>query len=137
MKSINILFLFVMLSASQVYSQQFFSSAALVHAHKSQQLNFVVPKEVNVMYYRVEACNDTNDFEVIGRVISLGNTMLPRVYHYELYTTAYKYFRIGMAGMDGNLHYSQLINNVEPAQHTEPLFKPAFPDTNHAIANSQ
>jgi hypothetical protein len=135
MKAINIIFLFVMCGIPPAYCQQFFSNVALADAHEHKMICFTLPKEVNVMYYRVEAGNDTNDLDIIGRVTSSGNSMLPKSYHYDLFAPEYKYYRIGIAGMDGSLHYSKLISANEGVPDIEPIFKPAATSMNNDIAN--
>jgi len=137
MKSTSILFLFVMLSASQAFSQKYFNNVALLNVHGRNIINFSLPKEVNVVYYRVEAANDTAEFDIIGRVASTGNSMLPKSYNYELYATSYKYFRIGMVAMDGSLHYSELINMPKTIYINAPIFKGDKKDTNHVMANNK
>jgi hypothetical protein len=88
---------------------QSFSSVTLENIQNRKIVSFCLPMETNVRYYRVEASNDSITYEIIGTIRSTGNSVLAKRYRYELHEPDYKYYRIGMVGMNAGLQYSQII----------------------------
>jgi hypothetical protein len=120
----------------QASGQQYFSSIALVHAHNSHELIFGVPCESNVFSYRVEAGNDEHEFDIIGTIKPVGNTMLPKQYNYKIYDMQYKYYRIERIGMNGSQQCSTIVTNTGLPAPIEQQSRPFRVDSN-AIVNGR
>jgi hypothetical protein len=114
----NIIIVLAMFIASQAYGQAIFSNVSFENTRSRSTITFSTPSEANVVHYRIEASNTGADYEILGIVRASGNSVLPRTYHYPLYGSEYKYYRIGKVGMGGKLQYSQVISapKVVPAE---------------------
>ena len=120
MKTLSIFLALVIAGISQVYAQQSFCNVSMDKVHDRKLINFIVPKEVNVRQYRVEAGNDSTDFTVIGTVPATGNCVFVKSYHYEVFEPAYKYYRIGLEPMGAGISYSGVITSRQPeTEHPE------------------
>ena len=115
-----LIFALLLNSAFLVSAQEAFTNVSLNVIHDRGVINFTMPREVNVRHYRVEASNDNVSFEVIGTFASKGNSMLARNYKYELLDRSYKYYRIGMVGMNASLQYSAVLTAGTETPHTVP-----------------
>lgn len=125
MKNIAIIFaLAIQFIAAHAYGQRTFTSAALVTKHHDRLISFTLPSEANVTDYRIEAANDTTGFQIIGKVRSTGNSVLAKTYNYTLYQSDYKYYRVCLVAMNGNMIYSPIITD-QPA-----LLQPKLNTTN-------
>ena len=122
MKTFNFFFAFAMICVFPAQGQPF-SSVALDNVRNSKVINFTLPRERNVRYYRVEASNDNYDYQIIGTVRSTGNSVLTKSYRYKLYEPGYKYYRVAMVGMDASLQYSAVISTINPTTPGEPAIK--------------
>jgi hypothetical protein len=131
----NIVMIFAMLLAAQAHAQQSFSNAALVNVHSHNAITFSLPCETNVVHYRIEASNDGNEYEILGTLRSAGNSMLATTYHYDLYPSDYKYYRIGMVKMNGSLLYSQVIDALTHKLPLEPTAPTVTPIISNSVAN--
>ena len=126
MKTITLI-LALALNTAFLASGQETLTASLNMIQNREIINFTVPHEVNVRHYRVEASNDNANFEVIGTFASQGNSVMPRNYSYELLDPSYKYYRVGVVGMNATLQYSAVLTphkempNSKPAINPEPL----------------
>lgn len=136
MKKLTIVSVFVMLIATQVTAQRVFTKVNLRSIGSQGILTFSLPSEVNVIHYRVEASNDNNDFEVLGTVISKGNSIFEKSYNYGVYNMGYKYYRVGKVSMNGSLQYSQVIS-VPDMKKNAPEFEPTIPAATIAMTNTQ
>jgi len=121
-----------MISFAHVNAQQSFCSISLEKVRNHSMVNFSVPKEVNVSYYRIEAGRDSTAFEVIGTVRPAGNSVFAHNYHYEVYGPLYKYYRIAVVGMGFQIQYS----NVITTRMQEPAGDGPFMDAEKAVTGS-
>jgi hypothetical protein len=124
MKTISFLLVIAIICVFPAQGQQPFSSVTLGSVQNHEVVSFSIPRETNVKYYRVEASNDSVNYEIIGTVRSTGNSVLAKTYHYELYQTAYKYYRIGMVGMNAGLQYSSIITTQKQGIQVTPPTDP-------------
>ncbi len=113
MKTLNFFFAFAVICVFPAQGQQAFTSVALGNAGNHKVVCFSLPRETNIKYYRVEASSDSINYEVVGTIRSTGNSVLAKSYRYELYEPAYKYYRIGMVGMNATLQYSAVIKTQD------------------------
>lgn len=120
MKTI-IFFLLAICSAFKGYTQKpAFSRVSLQTLHNRQMLLFSIPQEANVRHYRIEASNDSLNFEVIATVRSKGNSMLATDYSYDLSQYAYAYYRIGKVEMGDKMPYSSIMVVPRKEQQADP-----------------
>ena len=109
MKPVLIILVLAASTFAHAYSQQAFSSISINKTENRNVINFTLPREVNINHYRVEAGNDSLNFEVIATIPSKGNDVLARNYSYDLAGYTYRYYRIGIVRMNGSLSYSQIV----------------------------
>lgn len=109
MKTLNAILLILIICTSHAMAQQAFTSVALTQAGGNTRINFSVPKEANVVRYRIEAGNDGADFQYIGAVKSAGNSVFAKDYTFEAFGASYKYYRVVMEQMGAPLRYSAII----------------------------
>lgn len=110
---------------------QAFSSVSIAHKN-SEQLIFSTPKEINVRHYRIEAANNENDFEVIGRVDATGNNAMRGVqYAYNLAGQHYTHYRVVQVNMNGSMPASAIVSReVEQEEEYQPIIEPGHPLAN-------
>ncbi|MBS1783691.1 MAG: hypothetical protein JSS78_11540 [Bacteroidetes bacterium] len=70
------------------------------------RLQFKVNSEKNILYYLLEQSQSNGEFEIVDRMNSVGNTMLPRTYYFSIsqYTTGI--FRVRQVDMNENIVFS-------------------------------
>lgn len=125
MKSVIIFLLVVSTSITSIAQQVAFSNISLESKRNEETITFTIPREVNVKYYRIEACNDNISFEVINTLRPEGNTMFAKTYTYNVAPYNFKYYRIGKVEMNGPLPYSDVVTKettspTQEMQYTEP-----------------
>ena len=108
---------------------QTFTKAITYKLEQRNIIAFTVSKEANVRYYNIEAANDTGSFETIAKVRSLGNTVIPREYRYDITGHDQKYYRITEVLMNWQNEYSAIIPAAATPVNT--------PRTEHIPAASQ
>jgi hypothetical protein len=118
MKTLTTFFLLLVISIADASAQQAFSNVALDNMHNRRVLNFAIPRESNVRHYRIEASNDSLSFSVIATLPSKGNSALSQSYQYDITTYSYKYYRVGMVGMNGSMPYSKVVGTKHEVQDT-------------------
>ena len=73
-----------------------------------------VAKETNVSHYEVErSLNGLDDFEVIGKILSEGDSPQQRTYSYDDYNVADSgiyYYRVNQVELDGVMDYSKVVS---------------------------
>lgn len=126
MKPILVVLVFAISVFSHVYGQpayrtgtQAISKVSIEMVQNREVISFTVSREVNVRHYRVEASNDNTNFNVIGTVKAAGNSVLARNYHFGLAGFTYKYYRVGVVGMNG-MQYSEVISTPEKIEQPNP-----------------
>ena len=97
------LFCAMILASGLSYAQNFamIEHVSAISEDGEVHLSFTVPKEANVCKYVIEAATAKDDFEVIGAILSRGNTTTPKVYEYRCLLLKYARFRIKQIGFDG------------------------------------
>ena len=120
MKTIMLFFAIITGCAIQVSGQAAFTNVSLNMIHDREVVSFTIPHEVNIRQYRVEASNDSLNFDIIGTFPSKGNSVLARNYSYELLDHSYKYYRLGIVGMNASLQYSAVLTPGKEMQHHIP-----------------
>jgi heme-binding NEAT domain protein len=81
---------------------------------------FTVPKESNVRYYVLEGSNNEVDFDIVSRVESQGNRVLPCQYQLPQTDKAYTSYRIRQVDMNGAITYSPILNRTT-SRFQEPI----------------
>ncbi len=119
MKQIIMIFVLAISTFAQVSGQTAFSNVSLEMVQKSEVIRFTVSREVNVRHYRIEASNDNVNFDIIGTVKAVGSSIPARNYHFDLAGFNYKYYRVGVVGMDA-LEYSSIISISAKTQQPQP-----------------
>ena len=114
-----------------------FSRVTLDNIQNSETINFTIPREANNLYYRIEASNDSATYEIIGTIRSAGNSVLPKSYHYTLNDKSYKFYRVGIVGMNARLQYSPVIVVLNEALPDAPGNKYQSATTGPAIVKKQ
>lgn len=111
-----------------------FTSIYLVPGNYCPRLSFGVNHVQNVRAYRIEAGNDPDDLELLGRVLPKNNSVLPCRFAFPLPGADfdYKYYRIVQETMSYEWTGSQLITHTpDPGSYsnsrkTEELLIPAI-----------
>ena len=126
---IFIAFIFSVIFSCTDSNAQTFTKAITYKAQQRDMIAFTVSREANVRYYNIEAANDTINFELIAKVKSRGNTVIPREYNYEITGSNYKYYRISGVYMNWQSEHSPIIISGENYKNT--------PQSEHIPATSQ
>ena len=71
---------------------------------------FTVSRESNIRYYVLEGSNNDVDFDIVSRVESQGNRVLPCKYELAKADKDYNYYRISQVDMNGAVAYSFVLN---------------------------
>ena len=111
----NILLSFSLIAVTQFAGAQAFTQLSIHRNGQADDLAFLLKKECNVRYYLIEASRDSLGFEIISRIDSKGNTIMPRSYCVRSYDTAFRYYRVRRVGMDELIAYSN-CSKVQAAQ---------------------
>lgn len=98
--------------------QKNFTSVSTATVQGREFILFMLPCEINVRHYRIEASNDNLKFDIIGTIPSKGGSMLAVSYKYDLAGYSYKYYRVGIVKMDATLPYSCSVASVRNAPGT-------------------
>ena len=93
------------LVACHSYSQ----SATVEKSVDQDRVTFSVSREANIYCYLIEGADDTVNFEIIGKIISTGNSVLPRTYVYDNTDVRYKNYRIKQVDMNRLCVSTQII----------------------------
>jgi hypothetical protein len=96
---------------------QFMDNAFVVTNEAEHTVQIYVSKEANVKKYVILASADSINFEVIGAIPSLGNTLSPRTYSY-CPQQQYEYYKVMQLDMNGLVMTAM---NVLPANRQESL----------------
>lgn len=103
------LFLLAICIAQVAQAQQSpFSSISVQERNNAEVLVFSVPREVNIRHYRIEAGDDSVNFEVISILQPKGNSMLCRTYHYDITAYSKVYYRVVKVEMNNGMPYSNV-----------------------------
>ena len=124
--------LFILLIAFQLNAQNNSSilAQALTQDEAGQHISFKVTSEANIRQYVIEASTDSLHFEVIGTLLSKGNTLVPRVYQFTS-TTNYRYYRVKQTDYSGMA--TAVLQISEPLKLKEPV----SPSPHSALTRSE
>lgn len=131
-----ILFIIAIGTATTIFAQDVFTHISLTHQHSQAVLQFSTANEVNLRYYSIEASNDNQNFDIIGRVAAKDNPLQRASHSYNLAGQNYTYYRVAKITMDGSMPYSQVVS-IQPATPENNEYKNTVPAiiTNDAVVN--
>ncbi len=102
MKKQIIVAIITMLLSNFIYGQGNQSIISKMKISTSGHLTFQTSKEVNVKYFILHGSQNMNDdFEVIEKITSKGNSMIPQQYRHNLKSIRHNYYFITQVTMDG------------------------------------
>ena len=90
-------------------SGQSFSQISLQRQGAVDRVRFVVPREANIRYYLLEGSRDSSGFQVLRRIESIGNSVMPREYSATSHDTSFRYYRIRGVDMSAAGMYSSCL----------------------------
>lgn len=131
-----ILFIIAISTAVTVFGQDVFTHVSIDNQHSQASLNFTTQNEVNVRYYRIEASNDNQSFDIIGRVPANTNSMKAVNHSYNLAGHDYTYYRVAKISMDGSMPRSIAVS-IQPATPNKKEYQEITPaiSTDGAVVN--
>src|SRR6218665_1238083 len=84
------------------------TSASLSTKNDETRLQFEVSKEANIKYYLLEGSNDKEEYEVVTRIPSKGNSVLKRKYTVTISGTSHSYYRLRQVDMNNGCFYTAI-----------------------------
>lgn len=101
-----------MLLNNLIYGQGSHCAITKMQINSSGQLIFQTSKEVNVkLFILLGGQNQSEEFEVIDRIPSKGNNMIPQTYRHNLKSISHKYYYITAVTMDGSSFSSKVFSS--------------------------
>ncbi|MBS1588935.1 MAG: hypothetical protein JST52_04910 [Bacteroidetes bacterium] len=85
------------------------NNTVAITAINQNRLQFKVNSEKNILYYLLEQSQANGEFEIVDRVKSVGNTMLPHTYYFPMTQYSAGTFRVRQVDMNQNIAYSQSV----------------------------
>ena len=116
------LLILVMITIATQATAQTVTSVSLSAKNNEVRLQFEVSKEVNIKYYLLEGSNDKEEYDVVTRIPSKGNSMLRRKYSVAISETDHNYYRLRQVDMNNACFYTAINNTPAfPAPGKEPI----------------
>lgn len=104
--------LLVCVSCARAQSFTHFSARRL---GSEAEVSFTVRKEANIRYYLIEGSKDSLSFDILDRIASAGNTVLPLSYRRTMYDTSYRLYRVRQVDIASAASYSPCFGIKEAA----------------------